>query len=296
MAEANEQIGVARAAFFPHSPSGPRVALKARARRTGSTGRVACGAVGPELSQTLFDAARRHAVWVAAQANYDGTVAAYRQTTLNAFQEVEDDLVELGILEKEADQQHQATASAAESLQLFTNRYQGGVDNYLQVITAQAIALADQRNDIDIQRRRAAGVILQHSRQRLNCRLTLISHSAYTGDSQFGPAYHNAEQEAAGCGRTRHGRKPINHAAVDAEGRRRWRSPGRRPASSTGQRELTAADERFVLTLGNGDRSGTDTAAGSDQWSMEESAGGEGEAGHRPRLPRVRDSGAGPHL
>ncbi len=87
-------------------------------------------------------------------------VAAYRQTTLTAFQEVEDNLAALRILEREAQEQQQTTESAQESLQLFTNRYQGGVDNYLQVITAQTVLLANQRNDIDIERRRMDASVL----------------------------------------------------------------------------------------------------------------------------------------
>jgi len=117
-------------------------------------------AVGPELSETLFDAGRRHATSEAAEANYDGTVAAYRQTTLDAFQEVEDNLAELRILETEASQQQEATASTADTLQLFTNRYVGGVDNYLQVIVAQTALLTNQRNAIDIERRRIDASVL----------------------------------------------------------------------------------------------------------------------------------------
>ncbi|MGB6691162.1 MAG: TolC family protein [Terracidiphilus sp.] len=98
----------------------------------------------------MFDAGHRGATSEAAEANYDGTVATYRQTTLNAFQEIEDNLAALRILETEAKQQREATASATDTLQLFTNRYTGGVDNYLQVITAQTALLANQRNDIDI--------------------------------------------------------------------------------------------------------------------------------------------------
>jgi outer membrane protein TolC len=79
-------------------------------------------AVGPQMSQTIFDAGRRRAISESATANYDGTVASYRQTTLTAFQQVEDNLTALRILETEA-QQQQATASASESLQPFTNRY-----------------------------------------------------------------------------------------------------------------------------------------------------------------------------
>ena len=91
---------------------------------------------------------------------YDGTVATYRQTTLTAFQEVEDNLAALRILETEAQQQQRATASASRSVQLFTQRYEGGVDNYLQVITAQTTLLTNQRNDLDIQRRRMDASVL----------------------------------------------------------------------------------------------------------------------------------------
>jgi outer membrane protein TolC len=112
------------------------------------------------MSQTIFDAGRRGAVSESATANYDGTVASYRQTTLTAFQEVEDNLAALRILETESEQQQQTTASASESLQLFTNRYEGGVDNYLQVIIAQTVLLTNQRNDIDIMRRRIDASVL----------------------------------------------------------------------------------------------------------------------------------------
>jgi NodT family efflux transporter outer membrane factor (OMF) lipoprotein len=160
IAEANDQIGIARAAFFPS------LVLSASGGFTGTT--IAnwfnwpsrMWAVGGQASQTIFDAGRRRAVSEGAVANYDGTVASYRQTTLTAFQEVEDNLAALRILEKEAQQQREATASAQESLQLFTNRYEGGVDNYLQVITAQTVLLTNQRNDIDIERRRMDASVL----------------------------------------------------------------------------------------------------------------------------------------
>jgi len=87
-------------------------------------------------------------------------VAAYRQTTLTAFQQVEDNLAALRVLEEEATQQRRAVESSEQSLQLFTNRYRGGVDAYLQVITAQTAALANQRNEIDILRRRMAASVL----------------------------------------------------------------------------------------------------------------------------------------
>jgi Thioredoxin like C-terminal domain/Outer membrane efflux protein len=149
VAEANNQIGIARAAFFPGTSIANWFNWPSR-----------MWAVGPQMSQTIFDAGRRRAVSEGATANYDGTVASYRKTTLTAFQEVEDNLAALRILEKEAQQQRAATASAEESLQLFTNRYQGGVDNYLQVITAQTALLTNQRNDIDIERRRMDASVL----------------------------------------------------------------------------------------------------------------------------------------
>jgi len=160
VAEANEQIGIARAAYFPTLTIGATGGFEGTTVTNWLNWPSRLWAVGPQLSETLFDAGRRHATSEAAQANYDGTVATYRQTTLSAFQEVEDNLAALRILETEAKQQHEATASAQESLQLFTNRYEGGVDNYLQVITAQTIALADERNDIDIQRRRIDASVL----------------------------------------------------------------------------------------------------------------------------------------
>jgi len=87
-------------------------------------------------------------------------VANYRQTTLTAFRQVEDSLAALRVLETEADQQRTSTDSAQQSLDLFNTRYEGGVDTYLQVVTAQTTALANQRNDIEIERRRLEASIL----------------------------------------------------------------------------------------------------------------------------------------
>jgi NodT family efflux transporter outer membrane factor (OMF) lipoprotein len=160
VAEANQQIGIARAAYFP------TVTLGGTAGFSGSQGSNWFGwpsgfwAVGPALAQTLFDAGRRRATSESAHANYDAAVATYRQTSLTAFQEVEDNVAALRILENETQQQQQAVASSQESLQLFTNRYKGGVDTYLQVITAQTIELANERNAIDILRRRLDASVL----------------------------------------------------------------------------------------------------------------------------------------
>ena len=160
VAEANEQIGIARAAYYPSLVLGAEGGFVGTTIANLFSWPSRMWAIGPQMSQTLFDAGRRRAVSDSATANYDGTVASYRQTTLSAFQEVEDNLAALRILETEAQQQQQATASASKAVQLFTQRYEGGVDNYLQVITAQTTLLTNQRNDIDIQRRRMDASVL----------------------------------------------------------------------------------------------------------------------------------------
>jgi NodT family efflux transporter outer membrane factor (OMF) lipoprotein len=159
-AEANEQIGIARAAFFPTVTLGGSAGFEGTSILNWLNWPSRFWAIGPSAAQTLFDAGRRRATSDVALAGYDASVAAYREATLTAFQQVEDNLAALRILEREELQQRHAVASAQESLQLFTNRYQGGVDNYLQVITAQTTALESERNEIDIQRRRMEASVL----------------------------------------------------------------------------------------------------------------------------------------
>jgi NodT family efflux transporter outer membrane factor (OMF) lipoprotein len=160
VAEANQQIGIARAAYFPTVTLGATAGFAGTHGSNWFTWPSGFWAVGPALAQTLFDGGRRRATSESARANYDATVATYRQTSLTAFQEVEDNVAALRILENETQQQEEAVASSEESLQLFTNRYKGGVDTYLQVITAQTTELANERNAIDIQRRRLDASVL----------------------------------------------------------------------------------------------------------------------------------------
>ena len=108
---------------------------------------------------TAFDGGRRRAVSEQARAAYDESVANYRQTILTAFQEVEDSLAVLRILNDEAQAQQAAVAAAEHSVQLSTNRYKGGVVSYLEVTTAQSTALADERAAVDILRRRMAASV-----------------------------------------------------------------------------------------------------------------------------------------
>jgi NodT family efflux transporter outer membrane factor (OMF) lipoprotein len=159
-ASANEQIGIARAAYFPSL----NIGLTAGQESTSITSLFEKSsfiyALGPTIGQTFFDGGRRRGLSEEALANYDSTTASYRQTVLTAYQQVEDNLVALRVLSHEQEQQRQATASAVESERIFNNRYVGGVDTYLQVITAQTSALLNQRNDIDILRRRMDASVL----------------------------------------------------------------------------------------------------------------------------------------
>jgi NodT family efflux transporter outer membrane factor (OMF) lipoprotein len=152
MAAANEQIGIAKAAYYP------TVSLSALGGLAGWPS--AMWAVGPVLSQTLFDGGRRRATSDIALANYDASVANYRQTALTAFQQVEDNLAALRILDSETQQQKEATQSAEQSLDLFQTRYEGGVDTYLQVVTWQTAALQNERAEIDLMRRRLDASVL----------------------------------------------------------------------------------------------------------------------------------------
>lgn len=160
MAAANEQIGIDQAAFYPTLSLSNAVGFFGTSAVNWFSWPSRFFAVGPTFSQTLFDNGRRRATSDIARAQYDGTVAAYRQTTLTAFQQVEDNLNALHNLEIEAGQQHDATASAQQSLDLFNTRYEGGVDNYLQVITWQTALLQNQLNDIEIDRRRFEASVL----------------------------------------------------------------------------------------------------------------------------------------
>ena len=160
MAAANEQIGIAQAAFYPTLDISASAGLNGTSLLNLFTWPSRFFAVGPALNETIYDHGRRRAGSDIAIAQYDATVANYRQTTLTAFQQVEDNLAALRVLEREADQQRAATESAQQSLDLFKIRYEGGVDTYLQVVTSQTIALQNQRNEIDITRRRLEASVL----------------------------------------------------------------------------------------------------------------------------------------
>ncbi len=160
MAAANEQIGIAQAAYYPALNLSALAGFEGTSAANWLTWPSRFWAVGPSFSETLFDAGRRRATKESAIAAYDGSVANYRQTTLTAFQQVEDNLAVLRILAGESQQQHTATTAAQETLRIFMNRYAGGVDTYLNVVTSQTTALSNEQNDIDIRRRQLDASVL----------------------------------------------------------------------------------------------------------------------------------------
>ena len=160
MAEANAQIGVAQAAFFPTLALTASGGLESSGLTTLLTLPSRFWAIGPSLVGTIFDAGRRKALKEQAVANYDGMVAAYRQNTLTAFQDVEDNLAAVRVLADEALQAGEAVESANLSLELANNRYVGGVTTYLEVITAQTTLLTNQITAADVLTRRMTASVL----------------------------------------------------------------------------------------------------------------------------------------
>jgi len=159
VAEANERVGIAIAAYYPSITFSASSGFEGTSFANWFAWPSLFWAVGTTMTQQLFDGGRLQAQTDQARAAYDEYVAQYRQTALSAFQQVEDNLAALRILAGEARQQHDAITAADRSLQLFNNRYLGGEDTYLQVITAQTVALQNRRNDVDIQRRRMEAAI-----------------------------------------------------------------------------------------------------------------------------------------
>jgi NodT family efflux transporter outer membrane factor (OMF) lipoprotein len=160
MAAANEQIGIARAAFYPILQITAAGGYQAGSIVDWFNWPSRFWALGPNALQTLFDAGRRRAATEAATAGYDATVADYRQSALNAFREVEDSLATLRVLERESAAQRVAVEAARKSLDLSMNRYTGGLVTYLEVVTAQSTALANERIEVDLLRRRMDACVL----------------------------------------------------------------------------------------------------------------------------------------
>jgi len=160
VAAANAQIGIARSAYFPSVTLSAAGGFEGTTITNWLTGPSGFAAAGLTALETVFDAGRRRAVSDQARASFDQSVADYRQSVLTSFQEVEDNLAALRILESEAKTQDAAVAAAEHSLTLSNNRYRGGVATYLEVITAQSAALLDERAAVEISGRRMVASVL----------------------------------------------------------------------------------------------------------------------------------------
>lgn len=158
-AAANAQVGVAEAAFFPSLTLSATGGFQSSLLSELFTLPSRYWSLGPALAQVIFDAGLRRAQSAQAIAAYDQAVANYRQTVLTGFQEVEDNLVALRVLEQEAAVQEEAVKSARESLAIVLNQYRAGTANYLAVVVIQAATLNNERTAIDILGRRLAASV-----------------------------------------------------------------------------------------------------------------------------------------
>lgn len=150
MAQANAQIGVARAAYYPTVTLSASGGLESTSISQWFTWPSRFWSIGPTASQTLFDAGLRRATVEQFRAQYDASVANYRQDILVAFQQVEDNLAALRILSEQIQQQGEAVKSAQRVVTLATDRYRLGIDPYLNVIVAQASLLSNQQTDVSL--------------------------------------------------------------------------------------------------------------------------------------------------
>jgi len=160
VAEANAQIGVARAAFFPTVTLAGSVGYESISLAKLVSGPSALWSIGATAAETIFDAGKRNGVTDQAWASYHGTVASYRQAVLTSFQEVEDNLSSLRILARELQQQDAAVASSERYLSIAMNRYKLGIDSYLNVITAQAVLLNNRRTAANLRFNQMAATVL----------------------------------------------------------------------------------------------------------------------------------------
>ncbi|MGB7602338.1 MAG: efflux transporter outer membrane subunit [Candidatus Sulfotelmatobacter sp.] len=143
MAAANAEIGIARAVYFPNLSLTGEGGFESSAIGDWLSWPSRFWSVGASLSETVFDAGLRRATVQQYVATYNADLAAYRQTVLTAFQQVEDGLAEVRILSKEIQQEQQAVNSAQTNLKLEEGRYETGIDPYVDVLIAQTTVLAD---------------------------------------------------------------------------------------------------------------------------------------------------------
>jgi NodT family efflux transporter outer membrane factor (OMF) lipoprotein len=159
MQSSNAQIGVAKAAYYPSISLTATGGFESSVITTLLSGPSILWSAGPSAVMTIFDVGRRRALSDEAIAAYDQSVATYRQTVLSGFQQVEDNLAALRILEQESQVQNEAVVAARKSLELSLQRYSGGITSYLEVTIAQTAALSDELTAVNILGRRMVAAV-----------------------------------------------------------------------------------------------------------------------------------------
>ncbi len=160
MAAANAQIGVATAAYFPSlTLTASDQYYERQLGRSDSRLPNRVWSVGPALAETLFDGGLRRAQVRQARAAYDGTVASYRQTVLAGFQQVEDDIVTLRVLEQQSAIEDATVKAAREAETLTLNQYKAGTVPYSSVITAQTTRLSAEETALSVLSSRLQGSV-----------------------------------------------------------------------------------------------------------------------------------------
>jgi NodT family efflux transporter outer membrane factor (OMF) lipoprotein len=152
-AAANAQIGIAVSAFYPTITLGGDGGFESLNAGTWIQGPSALWSLGAQATQLLFDAGQRHALTDEARHAYEAQAAGYREAVFQAFNDVEDRLSNLRILEQESGAEQKAVASAQHSFDISNERYKGGVTSYLEVLTAEATLLQNQRTALDLETR-----------------------------------------------------------------------------------------------------------------------------------------------
>ena len=164
MAEANAAIGIAYAAYYPNLTLSAEGGFESSVFTKWLSWPSRFWSVGASLPETIFEAGLRRATVQQFVATYNADLAAYRQTVLAAFQQVEDSLAEVRILSKEIQQEQQAVDSAQLQLKLEQGRYDSGIDPYIDVLIAQTTLLADQQtlNGLQVQRMSFAVALVEN--------------------------------------------------------------------------------------------------------------------------------------
>jgi NodT family efflux transporter outer membrane factor (OMF) lipoprotein len=158
-AAANARIGIAVAAYYPTISLSGAGGFESTHAGTWIQGPSALWSLGAQATELLFDAGQRHALTDQARQQYEAQVAGYRNTVFQAFQDVEDNLSSLRILDEETAVEQKAVSAAQRSFDISNQRYKGGATSYLEVLTAETTLLTNQRTLTDLQTRQFAATV-----------------------------------------------------------------------------------------------------------------------------------------